>query len=172
MLVRTAAATALIVLLLPSCFTTGKSIGISIHAIPVAEYAIDDTTNDDVLALGVEAHILQFGPDLSIGYEKREISDADAEEVFLGTRIFLGDSQVISPYISARVRYSADGLDVPDSSSYTGYALGAGSYVWFRGPVYFDVSLVYEGLLDAPEVGGDTTGFEGVGSVIGIGIAF
>lgn len=157
---------------LASCHSTGKSVAASFHVLALDEYDVNNTTDDGVSGLGVEAHLLQLGPDVSVGYEQREISGEDVEEVFFGGRFFLVESPVISPYLSARLRYSPDGVDVPDSDSYTGYALGAGSFVWFVGPTYIDVNVHYEDLLSDPAVGGTETGFDGVVVEIGIGVAF
>jgi hypothetical protein len=158
--------------LLPACFSTGKTAAVSAHIVLADEYSVDGGSDEDLEAFGFEGHLLLLGPDLSLGFEQRELGGEDADEVFLGGRFFVIDSPIVSPYVSARLRHSPDGFDLPDSDAYTGWAAGVGAYVWFLGPTYIDVHVHYEDLFGEPDVGGAEVGFDGVIGTIGLGVAF
>ncbi|MBL8861702.1 MAG: hypothetical protein JNK02_06780 [Planctomycetes bacterium] len=170
MLVRSLTAAGLAALL-SACSSTGKTLAVSAHAIVVDDYSVDGAQDEELQGYGVEGHLLLLGPDLSLGYEQREIGGEDVDELFLGGRCFVIDSPIVSPYLSARLRYS-DGFEDSDSDSYSGWAAGVGAFVWFLGPTYIDLNVHYEDLFSDPDVGGSETGFDGITGAIGLGLAF
>ncbi len=169
----------------------GQRYALSVRALAYEDYeqsaeGLGDESVDgetDVKGWGLEAELVgSGGPAVVFGWTQREYGndqEADADEVHLGLKFYLGSDRIV-PYGIANLRYS-EGLEFSpelapafQTQDYFGFAAGFGAVFLVDASFFIDVRVQYEDLLDDIELGsglGDA-GLSGWVGSIGAGFSF